>query len=141
MSESSPPIRSLDFSNYYIIWTVRPFFIFFCMKIEYLKTLKMMLSLFWKKCSFPQKRVKWSKTGRGQLEKKYIAQNWLIIFFLIFCIKVEGINGYKLAQTPFLRKFSFGRFSPFLLIFGPKINFLYIAQNWLIRFFWYFAWS
>ena len=62
----------------------------------------------------------------GQLEKIYFfiyCSKVAHYIFLIFCIKVEGIKGYKLAQTPFLRKFSFGRFSPFLLIFGPKINF------------------
>ena len=45
-------------------------------------------------------------------------------FFFIFCIKLEGIKGYKLPQTPFFRK---------ILIFskmgesaqnGPKIVFL-----------------
>ena len=51
--------------------------------------------------------AKWRKSGRGSWKKStflYIAQNWLITYFLIFCIKVEGIKGYKLAQTPFFRK-------------------------------------
>ena len=43
--------------------------------------------------------------------------------FFIFFMKLKGIKGYKLLQTPFLVKFLFCRFSPFLLIFGPKINF------------------
>ena len=124
MTKSSRPIRPLNFSNYSNFWTIQPFFIIFCMNIEYHKTFKMMLSLFWKNAYFPQKgqnvEQKWSWKKSTFL---YIAQNWLIIYFLIFCIKLEGIKGYKLAQTPFLRKFSFGWFSPFLLIFGPKINF------------------
>ena len=63
------------------------------------------------------------------------------LIFLIFHINLEGIKGYKLAQTPFLGKFSFCRFSSFLLIFVQKSTFLFIVQNWLIIFFWYFAWS
>ena len=109
-----------------IFWTVQPFLIFFCIKIEYHKTFKMMLLLFRKNAHFPKNRAKWSKSGQGSWKKStflYIAQNWLIIYFLIFCIKVEGIKGYKLAQTPFLGKFSFCRFWSFLLIFGPKIKF------------------
>ena len=43
--------------------------------------------------------------------------------FLIFCMELKRIKWYKLLQMPFLGKFSFCRFSLFLLIFGPKINF------------------
>ena len=85
-----------------------------------------MISLFWKNAYLPPKWAKRSKSGRGSWTKStflYIAQNCLIRFFLIFCIKLEGIKGYKLPQMPISGKFSFCRFRPFLLIFGPKINF------------------
>jgi len=100
------------------------------MKIEYHKTFKMMLSLFWKNARFPKK---------GKMEQKWVGQlekiNFFVyccklahLIFLIFHIHLEGIKGYKLAQTPFLGKFSFCRFWPFLLIFGPKSTFVYCSK-------------
>ena len=115
--KSSRPIRSLDFSNCYIFWTIQSFFINFCMKIEHHKSFKMMLSLFWKNAFLPPKRAKRSKSRYSSWTKStflYIAQNWLIGFFLIFCMKLEIIRGYKLTPTPFLVKFSFGHFQSFL---------------------------
>ena len=54
------------------------------MKIEYQKTFKMMLSLFWKNSRFPKKGQNGAKVG-GAVGKNqlflYIAQNWLIVFF------------------------------------------------------------
>ena len=85
-------------------------------------TFKMLLSLFWKNARFPQKGA---KVG-GQLEKitffVYCCKLAHLIF-LIFHIHLEGIKGFKLLQPPFLGKFSFCQFCPFLFIFGPKINF------------------
>ena len=114
MCKSSRPIRSLDFSNYYIFWTVQPFLIFFRMKLEYHKTFKTMLS-FSGKMPF---NLKNGKSGRSSLTKStflYIAQNWLICFFDILH-KVRDHQGYKLIPTHFLGKFSFCQFWPF---FGP----------------------
>ena len=51
------------------------------MKIEYHKTFKMMLSLFWKTARFSKKGQNGEKVG-GTVGKKstflYIAENWLI---------------------------------------------------------------
>ena len=67
MSESSRLIRSLDFSNYYIYLLNRNlFFIIFCIKIEYHKTFKMLLSLFWKNAFFPPKKA---KSGQSSWKK------------------------------------------------------------------------
>ena len=71
---------------------------------------------------------------KGKMEQKWVGQlekiNFFVyccklahLIFLIFHINLEGIKGYKLAQMPFLGKFSFCQFWPFLLIFGSKINF------------------
>ena len=64
-----------------------------------------------------------------QLDKiNFFVNCWKLahLIFLIFCIKLEGIKGYKLPQMPFWGNFSFCRFWPFLLIFGPKKStFLY----------------
>ena len=70
-----------------------------------------------------------SKSGQSSWTKStFFVYCWKLahLIFLIFCIKLEGIKGYKLPQMPFLGNFLFCRFWPFLLIFGPKkINFLY----------------
>ena len=70
---------------------------------------------------------KWKQKWAEQLDKiNFFVYCWKLahLIFLIFCIKLEGIKGYKLPQMPFLGNFSFCRFWPFLLIFGPKkINF------------------
>ena len=104
-----------------IFWTIQPCFIIFCVKIEYHKTLKMM-SLFWKNAYMVPKRAKRSKSGWSSWTKStffvYCSKlaHWI---FLIFCIELEGIKGYKLPQTPFFGK---------ILIFpkkgknGPKID-------------------
>ena len=52
---TSRPIRKLDSSNCYIFWTVWPFFIIFCIKIEKYDTFKMVQWLFWKKSYFGPK--------------------------------------------------------------------------------------
>ena len=92
------------------------------MKIEYHKTFLDDLSLLWKNAYLPPKRAKRSKSGRGIWEKStflYIAQNWLNRFFLISCIKLEGIKWYKMPMKLFFGK---------ILIFpkngkkGPKIG-------------------
>ena len=56
--------------------------------------------------------------------------------YLIFCMKLETIRGYKL--TPFFIKVLVW---PFSVIFAWKSTFLYIAQYRFIRFIWNFAWS
>ena len=66
--KSSWPIRSLDFSNCYIFWTVQSFFIIFCVKIDYYKTFEMM-SLSWKNTCLPQKTAKSRKSGWSSWEK------------------------------------------------------------------------
>ena len=53
-----------------IFWTIQPFFIIFCIKIEYHKTFKMMMSFFWKNACLPQKRAKRSKSGWGSWKNK-----------------------------------------------------------------------
>ena len=79
------------------------------MKIECHKAFKMMFSLFWKMPVSPQKGQNGAKVG-GQLEKinffVYCCKLTHLIF-LIFHIHLEGIKGYKLAQTPICGKFSF----------------------------------
>ena len=63
ISKYQPPPAAIKdcFSISYIFWTVQPFFIFFCIKIEYHKTFKMMMSLFWKNAYLPPKRAKIGK--------------------------------------------------------------------------------
>ena len=66
-----------------------------------------MFSLFWKNAYLPPKRAKMSKSGWSSWTNSTffdIAQNWLIGFFLIFCMKLEIIRGYKLTPTPFFSK-------------------------------------
>ena len=75
----------------------------------------------------PKKGQKGAKVGRAVGKNQLFCiyfQNWLIRFFSYFALKLEGIKGYKLPQTPFFRK---------ILIFskmgkraqnGPKIEFL-----------------
>ena len=86
--ESSRPIRSLNFSNYYIFWTVQPFFIIFCIKIEYHKMLKMLLSLFWKNTHLPKKGQKGPKVGRA------VGKN------LLFCIllKIASLDFFHILH-------------------------------------------
>ena len=93
-------------------------FIFFCIQIEYHKMFKMMLSFFCKNAFLPRKRAKRRKSGRGSQTKStflYIAQYWLRRFFLIFCMKLETIKGYKLTLNSFLKKILV---LPILAIFG-----------------------
>ena len=44
-------------------------------------------------------------TGQLQedLDKRWLGLS-LRVYFIIFCIKLEGIKGYKLLHTPFFRK-------------------------------------
>ena len=44
------------------------------------------------------------KVGRAVGKNQLFCILLKIIYFLIFCIKLEGIKGYKLAQTSFLEK-------------------------------------
>ena len=53
------------------------------------------------------------------------------LFFLIFCTKLEGIVGYKMAQAVFSRKFLFFHNGG---IYGPKNAFLTISLEWFDRF-------
>ena len=98
-------------SNYYIFWTAQPFFIFFCMKIEYHKTFKMMLSFFYKNAFLLWKRSKKKQKWAEQLDKinffVYCSKlaHWI---FLIFCKQLGGIKGYiNCPWYHFSAKFSF----------------------------------
>ena len=118
-----------------IFWTIQPFFIFFCIKIEYHKVFKMMLSLFWKNARFPKKGQNGAKVGGavGKINFFVFCCKLANLIFLIFHINLEGIKGYKLAQMPFLGKFLFCQFSPFLLIFGKKLLDCQITIFWTIQ--------
>ena len=59
-------------SNYYLL-NHSTVFIFFCIKIEYHKTFKMMMSFFCKNAFLPPKRVKRSKTGQSIRRKSTLA--------------------------------------------------------------------
>ena len=76
------------------------------MKIEYHKTFKRMLSLFWKNVRFPKKGQNGAKVGGAVGKNQLFCILLKIIYFLIFCMKLKGIKGYKLLQTPFSGKFS-----------------------------------
>ena len=71
-------LLSLEPFNYFLY--------FFCIKIEYHKTFKMMLSLFWKYARFPKKGQNGAKVGRavGKYQLFCIAVNWLTWFFWYF---------------------------------------------------------
>ena len=91
MCKISRPIRYLDFSNYYIFWTVSLYFIFFCIKVEYHKTFKMLLSLFWKNAFIPPKKGKKEQKWVGQLDKinffvncSKLVHSFFLVFFSLF---------------------------------------------------------
>ena len=73
-------------SNYYLL-NHSTVFIIFCIKIEYHKTFKMMLSLFWKYARFPQKGQNGAKV---QLEKNQL-----------FCIllKIGWFDFFDISHT------------------------------------------
>ena len=60
--------KILDF-EITIFWTIQPFFIIFCIKIEYHKMFKMLLSLFWKNAFSPKKSAKRRKSGLSSWTK------------------------------------------------------------------------
>ena len=60
-SQDSGPIRLLDSCNCYIFWTVWPFFVIFCIKIEYHNTFRMMQSFFSKNSCLAQIGQNWPK--------------------------------------------------------------------------------
>ena len=88
--KSSRPIRSLDFSNCYIFWTVQSFFIFVCIKIEYHETFKMMMSLFWKNACLPPKK--------GKMEQKWAEQLDNINFF-VYCSKLTHLIFFDILHN------------------------------------------
>ena len=98
------------FKLLYIFWTVQPFFIFFCIKIEYDKTFKMMLSLLWKNAYLPPKRAKRRKSGQSSWAKSIFfvfTQSWLKRFFWFFAWSPGSITAQKWWSPIFLKKFSF----------------------------------
>ena len=80
--------------------TVHPFFILSCINIEYHEKFKMICHFSVKMPICPQKGA---KVGRA------VGENQLFVIllkigsldFLIFCIQLEGLKGYKLLQMPF----------------------------------------
>ena len=64
------------------------FYIFFCIKIEYHKTFKMMVSLSWKNTYLTQKRTKRVKSGWGSWKKN------------IFCIllKIGSLDFFNILH-------------------------------------------
>ena len=85
-----------------------------------------MLSVFWKNARSP-KKGKMEQKWAGQLEKInfFVYCSKLAHYiFLIFCMKLETIKGYKLTPKPFFKENScFADFGHFLF-FGVKITFL-----------------
>ena len=96
-----------------IFWTVQLFFIIFCIKIEYHKTFKMTMSLFWSNAYLPPKRAKKSKSGQRSWTKAtflYIAQNWLIAFFWYSALSAySALKSINCPRRHFSAKFSFSQ--------------------------------
>ena len=102
ISENSQPIRLLDFSNYYIFCTVQPFFIIVCIKIEYHKTFKMVLSFFYKNAHFANFwHFRSFLTGNGlsfillNIGSLYIFLDFFsfFLFFIVFLFSVSKVPG------------------------------------------------
>ena len=64
----------------------------------------------------------------------YFSLNWLIRFFLIFCMELGVHKSSKVTETDFSRKFSFAQIWAKR---AQKWTFSIIAQNCSIKFCWY----
>ena len=105
MTESSRPTKSLDFSNYYLLNRSSVFYNFLH-KDRIPLVVEDVVVTFLENSPFTQKRA---KSGRSSWKKStflYIAQNCLIRFFSIFCIKLEGIKRINCPYTIFQKKIS-----------------------------------
>ena len=90
---------------------------------------------------FAPKRGKKEQKWAEQLDKiNFFVYCWKLAdeIFLIFCMKLKGIKGYKLPQISFLGIFLFCWFWPFLLIF-VDFNFFVYCSKLTHYFFLYFA--
>ena len=120
-------------------------FLIFYINLEDIKEYKLSQTPYLRKFSFLRFRPKSSRPIRSlYFLNCYIF--WTVqSFFIIFCIKMEYHKTFKMmfhfsgkmpvCSTKGQKGAKVGR------AVGQKSTFLYIVQNWFIRFFWYFAWS
>ena len=100
MCKSSRPIRSLDFQITISFEPFKPY------RQNTIRHLRWCCHFSVKMPFYPEKGQKGAKVGRavGQNQLFCILLNIGSLIFLIFCMKLEIIKGYKLTRNTFLKK-------------------------------------